>query len=326
MSRSTSPSPHFTRREALVAGAAGALALACDIKHSIGAEPKASDAADKPAGKFIDSHVHVWTPDTKKYPLAAGYKVADMQPPSFTPEQLLEHANPNGVGRIALVQMSFYGFDNSYMLDTMKRFPGVFSGIAVIDENDRPRETMRMLAASGVRGFRIHPASRDPAEWIATDGMAAMWKCGADEGLAMCALINPNALTHIDEMCKKHPDTPVVIDHFARIGVDGKIRPADLQNLCGLARHKNVKVKVSAFYALGEKKPPYLHLAPMIRRVLDTYGPERLMWGSDCPYQVDPGHNYRDSVALIRERLDFLSDSDREWLLTKTAEQTFFAS
>ena len=60
---------------------------------------------------FIDAHVHVWTPDTAHYPLAAGHKRDEMRPRSFTPEELLKHARPAGVNRINLIQMSFYGFD-----------------------------------------------------------------------------------------------------------------------------------------------------------------------------------------------------------------------
>jgi predicted TIM-barrel fold metal-dependent hydrolase len=90
-----------------------------------------------------------------------------------------------------------------------------------------------------------------------------------------------------------------------------------------MAMHKKVKVKVSAFYALGKKKPPHDDLAPMIRRLVDAYGADRLMWASDCPFQVD-NEEYEDSIALIRDRLDFLSASDKDWILRKTAEQTFF--
>ncbi len=42
-------------------------------------------------GGLIDAHVHVWTPDTDKYPLAEGFKRSDMKPASFTPEQLFAH-------------------------------------------------------------------------------------------------------------------------------------------------------------------------------------------------------------------------------------------
>ena len=151
-----------------------------------------------------------------------------------------------------------------------------------------------------------------------------MWKCGGEEGLAMCHLVNPNALAAIGRMGQKYPDTPIVIDHFARIGASGEIREADLDPLCALAKNPRAHVKISAFYALGKKQAPYLDLVPMIRRLLDAYGPERLMWATDCPFQVQEGHNYADSIALVRDRLDFLSDGDRDWLLRKTAEKVFF--
>jgi len=247
-----------------------------------------------------------------------------MKPSSFTPEELFRHTSPAGVSRIVLIQMSYYGYDNSYMLDTMKKHAGVFSGVAVIDENDRPRRTMLDLKRQGVRGFRIRPGSLTPDRWLARPGMRAMWKCGADERLAMCHLIDPKYLPSVDVMCARYPKTPVVIDHFARIGIDGKIRQRDLDNLCRLARHENVTVKVSAFYALGRKQAPYLDLAPMIRRLLDAFGHERLMWASDGPFQVVDGHNYRDSIDLIRNRIDMLSEKERLWLLRRTAERVFF--
>ena len=64
---------------------------------------------------------------------------------------------------------------------------------------------------------------------------------------------------------------------------------------------------------------------PLIKELLRAYGPERLMWGSDCPYQLAPGHSYKASIALIRDRLDGVSEGDREWLLRKTAERVFFS-
>ena len=53
--------------------------------------------------------------------------------------------------------------------------------------------------------------------------MQAMWKCGAEEQLAMCMLLNPGELASVDRMALRYPETPVVIDHLARIGVDGRI-------------------------------------------------------------------------------------------------------
>jgi len=308
------PSSTITRREFLTSAlAAGALAGCSTVDTST-------------RGGFIDAHAHVWTPDTDRFPLAAGFEESAMQPPSFTPEELLALARPNGVSRVVLIQMSFYQFDNRYMIDAMRRFPGVFSGVGIVDENAaRPPNAMRDLARQGVRGFRISPGSQTVEAWLGSPGMAEMWKCAADGGLAICPLINPNALPGIAAMCGKFPRTRVVVDHFARIGLSGQFPEADITALCALAKFPHVHVKASAFYAFGQKRAPYLDFGPMIRRLRDAFGPQRLMWATDCPFQVQRGHIYADSIALIRDRLDFLSAADRDWMLRRTAEKVFFA-
>jgi len=283
-------------------------------------------AANETAEPYVDAHVHVWTPDLDQYPIHESFRREDMQPASFTPEELFAHGKPSGVGKIVLIQMSFYRFDNRYMLDTIKRFPGVFSGVAVVDEHSTGLvNTMKSLASGGVRGFRIHPGSQSLKSWMGSPGMQTMWATAADNGLAICPLINPEALPLIEQMCERYPRTRVVIDHFARIGVDGNIRDEQLDALCRLARFPHTYVKTSAFYALGKKSPPYTDLAPMIRKVRDAYGAGRLMWASDCPYQVDPGHTYEASISLVRDGLDFLSPEERGLMLSGTAKQVFFA-
>ena len=281
----------------------------------------------RPAPGFIDAHVHVWTPDTQRYPLAEGFlREKDLVPTSFTPTELFAHCRSQGVARIVLIQMSFYRFDNSYMLDVMAAQPGVFSGVAVVDET-KPDvvSEMKALALRGVRGFRVR-ASRELAEaWKTSQGMRKMWTHAAETGLAICPLADPDALPAIQAMCKEFPKTRVVVDHFARIGVNGSVLPEELEQLSRLSDFENTFVKTSAFYALGAKTPPYADLAPMIRTLHSAFGARRLMWASDCPYQVQPGHHYADSIGLVRDRLEFLSAEDKEWILRKTAEQVFFA-
>ena len=140
----------------------------------------------------------------------------------------------------------------------------------------------------------------------------------------MCALIDPEDLPAIDRMCCAFHDTPVVIDHCARIGGDGQFREPDLRQLCDLAKHRHAYVKVSAFYFLGAKRPPYTDVLPMIRRLVDAFGVERLMWATDCPFQAQMPHTYQASLELIRDRLDFVSQSDRQWILERTAASLFF--
>lgn len=275
---------------------------------------------------YIDAHVHIWTPNTQRYPLALGRNESQMDPPSFTAEQLQEHMRPCGVNRVVLIQMSFYGYDNSYMLDAIRQYPGMFSGVAIIDEGAEGLDGyMAELKSQGVRGFRIHPKGSDVEYWLDADGLRTMFRVGAEQQMAMCCLIGPESLPALDRMCDAFPDTPVVIDHICRIGISGQIHPDDVKRLCNMTRHENVTVKISAFYALGEQKAPYHDLAPLIKQVYDAFGPQRLMWATDGPFQVVGSHTYKESIDLIKSGLDFLSDDDKQWLLCKTAETVLFA-
>lgn len=291
-------------------------------------------AADDDFTDLVDAHVHVWTPDTAAWPIATGFTKADMQPASFTAEELLATCRPHGVSRVVLIQMSFYGTDNRYMLDCIHRHAPAFSGVGIIDhEQPGATEAMKGLKARGVRGFRLYANRKNAQAWADSAGMKAMWECGAEENLAMCLLADPDALPAIAAQVARYPKTPVVIDHFARLGMKGGLEgpeaQADMERLLKLADHPEVNVKVSAFYALGAKKPPYDDLAPMIRRLWSAYGSKRLMWATDCPYQLDQGpageaHSYAASLELVRDRLDFLSREERLDILRNTARRLFF--
>ena len=282
---------------------------------------------------YIDAHCHVWTPDVDHYPLGRGFTVKDMKPRSFTAQELLATCRPSGVGRVNLIQMSFYvgsgqgsELDNRYMLDMIRLYNDRFVGTAIVDPlADDPGKAMRELRPRGVRAFRIQPrySKQPPEKWLEPAGYRAMFATAAETGQALSCLIDPAGFGEVDRMCQRYPKTKVIIDHLGRIGVDGTIRDADVDALCALAKHPNLFIKVGAFYALGKKTPPYLDLAPLIQRVVKAFGSRRCMWGSDCPFQVE-SHRYDDSIALIRDRLGFLSKDDRDWLLRRTAEQTLF--
>ncbi len=208
------------------------------------------------------------------------------------------------------------------MLDMIKLYPDRFVGTAIVDPlwaatrgrrcgTSRSRESMPS-------GFNRSYGKQPPAHWLEPAGYAAMFATAAQTGQALSCLIDPDGFPEVDRMCRRFPDTKVIIDHLGRIGAgpDGAIRDADVDMLCASSPSiaENLRSKSGAFYALGKKTPPYLDLAPFIRRVVRTFGANRCMWESDCPFQVVK-HRYLDSVALIRDHLDFLSKDDRDWLL-----------
>ena len=296
----------INRRQAIAMGAAGLSGCVAPGDHHPG---------------HIDAHSHIWTPDVKRFPLAPGKAVADLKPRSFTPETLIALGQTEGVTRHVIISHGpYHGFNNDYYIYAAKKYPGVFAIVGAMDPRlDRIPTRMRANRRLGITGYRILPKGDD--HWLQAASMQTMWRTGATERIAMCPLIDPKYVADLGPMCEQFPDTTVVIDHCARIDTKHE---AELNHLCTLAKHPNVHVKVSAFYAFGAKQPPYLEQIPKIKRLFETYGPRRLMWASDCPYQLGGNNTYTASIALIRDRLGFISADDKRWLLHRTAEKVFF--
>ena len=317
----------LTTRRTWMTSLAGAGLLAAGSR-------KIRAAAAEPAVGIVDAHVHIWTSDTEKYPLAAGFTEKDLWFPSYSAEETARLGAAAGVTRFNLIQMTWYGLDHSYILDVIaadpKRFVGTGIVPAVADVSiPSPDATMVALAAGGVVAFRVRGKSTRPKigggeRWMDYAGFDKMFTAGAEHNLALSFLMSPADLPELDRMCAKHGDTPVIVDHFCLIGRNMMFLDSEIEALAKLARHKRVMVKLGAFYGLGNKTPPYLDMLPLIRRVVDAFGPERCMWESDAPLQTKDSNPSQAAVAVIGEHADFLSPGDKHQILVKTAENFFF--
>ena len=108
---------------------------------------------------------------------------------------------------------------------------------------------------------------------------------------------------------------------------DGQFPADHVEALCGLARHRNVTVKLGPFHVLSDQPPPFLDLLPLLHHVIDAFGPDRYMWETDIGGPVPMSHPeevYSATVELVLQHADFLSDEDREWILYGTAEKVLF--
>src|SRR5437868_9019917 len=144
----------ITRREfaRLAAGSVAASSLS-RIAHAAG------PLADMPAGA-IDCHNHIVGPQAK-YPMAAERTYT---PPEAPVSQLRALREQLGVARNVIVQPSFYGFDNSCLVDALGELGTSARGIAVVPQSISDAELKR-LASKGVTGVRLNFATagiRDP--------------------------------------------------------------------------------------------------------------------------------------------------------------------
>jgi predicted TIM-barrel fold metal-dependent hydrolase len=291
-------------------------------------------------GRIVDAHIHVWSPDFDTYPLAPGFTPEDLWLPSFTPDDHRAYSHACGKVRFNLVQMTWYGLDHRYILDLIAADPttyvgtGIVPGVADVSLAD-PGKTMLALAEGGIRAFRVRggKTGRPTAfgrigRWLDYPGYDSMFKAGAEHDLALSFLMGVDDLPDLIRMCRRFPETPVILDHLCGVRIRNGIWPEQsIRALCRMARYPRVMVKLGPFQALGGGKAPYLDLLPLIERVVDAFGPERIMWESDSGGPVvmqDPHTHFAACLALIRDHAEFLSPADKESILVKTAESFFF--
>ena len=228
---------------------------------------------------YVDAHSHLWSTDRARYPLRPGASEANVVPKGFTPGEFFSHARPEGVNRVVLIGHTLhFGFDATYLIDLQKARPGEVAAQAYLDHTDA-NVTARMaeLKRQGVKAFRLRLLAPWQSDFPDAHPIMKAYQFAAMQRLVICPLTNPDWLPQLDRLSAMFPATTVVIDHFARIGVDGfgqvppvpgTIKPEHVANLVKLARHPGVHVKLSAFYALGRRTPPYDDMLPFITALL----------------------------------------------------------
>jgi len=257
-------------------------------------------AAQFPPRGAADCHVHVIGPKTK-FPLAAKRTYTPMDAPTAQLATMLERL---GLDRVVLVQPSFYGVDDSCMLDCMAELPGS-RGVAVLPAQV-PGSELDDLHKAGVRGLRVNIATGGTAsvEQMRVD-IAAAAKLSARNGWHVQIFVPSTVLAPLAPTLRALP-VDTVIDHF------GLLAPREtgeaLDTLVALLESGKIWVKISGAYRIA-KDPADPRIDPLARRLVAA-NPERAVWGSDWPHT--PRHDLRKPGEA--EELPF-QDIDTKGLL-----------
>jgi L-fuconolactonase len=266
--------------------------------------------------RIIDPHVHVWKHDPA-YPFAPGASVPERD---ATPETLLELMRANGVARTVIIQVIHYRYDNRYLEDVLKRYPGTFQGVCRVDPLDPAApDHLARLTEHGFRGVRISPAADSSGDWFRGPLMPPLWKRCRDLRVPMTVLAPIGRMPDAALLLERTPELTTVIDHMADCPVD---RPAELAKLIALKRYPNVFVKISHTWSLSRQPYPWLDAQEHVRRLYDAFGPRRLMWATDWPI-VEGWSTYARALAVVRDEMKFLNAEDREWMLGRTIERVW---
>ena len=269
---------------------------------------------------IIDTHLHVWSDDAERYPFAEGRT----QVGGGSVELLNQTMDEVGVDKAVIVQPIYYLFDNRYVADCLRRFPGRFAAIGLVDPKapDAPDRLEKLVREDGFGGLRIHSSRLDhPSEWAAPD-QDPLWR--RSEELGTCFIVHGPAanLPHLEPIIGRFPEVPVVLDHIGGAPTDEEPPFPLLSHVLDLARFPKVYVKFTPQAHKSELPFPHADTFPAFRRIYDAFGPQRLMWGTNFP-GVMKGVGYGPALEMFRDHVDFLTDDDKAWLFHRTALQVW---
>ena len=309
----------LTRRDFARGLGAAALAGAAGC----GGEGPAPEQAPPPeqAGpplKIVDPHVHVWVNDPK-YP----WPEENKNPPKedATAETLLGLMKAHGVSNTVIVHPMHYRWDCRYVGDAMKKYPKEFQGVCRVnpEATDAADELTKWTEEWGFKGVRLSPSASEAGDWITnTDLMDPIWSKAQALKVPMLLLTKASRLPDAQKYIEKYGDLDVVIDHMADCKPTDP--SSDLDKLLTLAKFPRVYVKISHTWSISSEPYPHRDTWAQVKTVLDTFGRERTMWGTDWPVSKSK-IDYGKTLELVRDEMDFLTDVDKEWLLSKTIER-----
>lgn len=285
--------------------------FAAGVAAALSAGALAGRASANVPQLVIDTHAHVFHSGLK---LAPGRRYA---PDYDAPLALyLQQLDQNGITNGVLVQPSFLGTDNSYLVECLKATNGRLRGIAVVDVAVAADE-LRALDRAGVAGIRLNlvgqqlPDLSSP-EWTALLAQIRTldWQVEIQRNATDLATLAPRLL---DQGVK------VVLDHFAlpdpKLGVDDP----GFQSVLKLGATRNVWVKISAPYRNGPNGEAFAKQAyPLLR---NAYGVDRLLSGSDWPHtQFEATQNYAKNRKFLDE---LVTDADERARVLASPRELF---
>jgi predicted TIM-barrel fold metal-dependent hydrolase len=268
---------------------------------------------------IIDAHTHIFSTDLARYPLAnpdSTYRPVTEGSGALLRAQMAEA----GVDRAVTIPPSFYGWDPSYVLDILAENRSWLAAAALVDpwSPEGPQQLERLVKEHGFCGLRIQGtisrlgAFDDPAT-------TPLWRKAADLGIPIDINATFGEYPQVEKRVREFPHTPILLDHCGYIS--SALAPAEqtIEPVLQMARYPNVYAKFSFASIASRQEYPFEDTFWMHRAIIDAFGAERCMYGSNFPtLQYNPKMTYPQTVQLFSEAMP-LSAQERAHILGGTA-------
>jgi L-fuconolactonase len=251
----------------------------------------------------------------ERAPIYRDYALADMLP----------HAAAAGVTAVVLVQAAPTLAETDYLLDVAGASGGFVRGVvgwAELDAPDAVDALHARIADPLLKSVRPMLQDLPDPEWILRPAMQAAVAALPALGLRFDALVKPAQLPALLALLERHPRLDVVIDHAAKPDIARRAWGPWAALLRSAASHPRAHCKLSGLATEAEAGWTAEALRPYVDHVLDCFGPQRVMWGSDWPV-VELGGGYERWRAASLALLQHLDAAERDAVLGDTARRFY---
>jgi predicted TIM-barrel fold metal-dependent hydrolase len=277
---------------------------------------------------ITDSQVHLWRASSPQHPWPTDTGHEPQRAEPLEPAELFGMMKETGVDRAVVVPPIWIGDDNEDALTWARQYPQQLAVMGRFDLWSADRRRLdHWFAQPGILGIRMsYPAHRG-WDWLDPDEFGWFWSSAQRLGIPVMILCQGQAWRLLP-LARRYPDLALIVDHIglqaapraqARAGAPGRLET--IEDMIALAEFPRVYGKFSSLATYAGQPFPFDRLTEPLRRVFEALGSQRLMWGSDIsrmsllPFPV----SYQETFDHVRQ-LEFLDDSDKDWIFGRTAE------
>jgi L-fucono-1,5-lactonase len=269
---------------------------------------------------IVDAHQHFWKIDRGDYfwmDDSVSQIRRDILPPDLRPP-----AERCGVSASMAVQAALTVAETEFLLNLAASASLVKGVVGWIDlESSQAAVVLKRLADNPFfKGVRPMLQDIEETDWVLRPDVIGNLAVASELGLTLDALVQPRHLDVLKKLAVALPDLKIVIDHCAKPVIrDGKDAGEDWRRgMALLAEHKQIYCKFSGLANEHGQGWSEHTLQPVFRHMLLTFGPERLMWGSDWPV-LELAGAYEDWFACAQGLTSELAEKDRAQIFGETA-------
>ena len=314
MDRKIFEAPLLPRRRFLAAASAAAACL--PLEESL-------QGSQDSTMLIIDCHAHIYGEDESKYPTVD----QPYRPPvgKGTISHLRREMAASGVRYVTAIQTStFYRFDNRFTSDSARENRDFMAGVVTLDPDNPASSALleKYVAEYHVKGMRSIPAKSGRLD---DPGVERLWATAERLGIVVNALVDRDKRPEIEHLARRHGNLDVVIDHCLNLRA-GPALESTLKDMLALAKLPRVHAKLT-FIPTGSAEPyPCRDLHDACRAIIDRFGGNRCLWGSDFPCELwCPKVTYAQHLRIFTHELG-LDRSTLAQILGKTAQRLWFQS